>query len=85
MTRILSGVAGLLAVGLALTSCAPKHVDPVKVMVPVPCVTTKPVRPSYPTVRADAGLFERVQQLLAERELRRAYEGELEATLSACD
>lgn len=76
----------ILVAALALPACGrTPPPEPIKVMVPVPCVTNKPVKPNYPEARPDAGLFERVQTLLAERELRIAYEGELEASLSACD
>lgn len=74
--------AGVLA---ALTGCVQPDVEPVKIMVPVPCITERPAEPTYPKIEADDGLFVRVQKLLAERELRIAYEGELKAVLSACE
>lgn len=75
-----------IALGLAMAGCSrTPPPEPVKVMVPVPCISTMPAKPVYPEVNGDAGLFERVQTLLADRELRIAYEGQLEAALSACD
>ena len=76
----------ILLAALALGACSrTPPPEPVKVMVPTPCVSKKPERPNYPIVTPETGLFDRVKALLAERELRRAYEGELEATVNACD
>lgn len=67
-----------------LAGCAGKPPIQIKVPVPVPCVTEKIEEPIYPTVSEDAGIFERVKVLLAERELRKGYEAKLKAALSAC-
>jgi hypothetical protein len=76
----------LICAALLLSACGrTPPPEPIKVMVPVPCIATKPTKPVYPEAPEAAGLFERVQTLLAERELRMAYEGQLEAALSACD
>jgi hypothetical protein len=56
----------------------------IRIPVPVPCVAERPARPDYPVIKDGDSIFVRVQKLLAERELRRAYEGELEAALAAC-
>ena len=69
---------------ILLAGCAHKTPEPQLIPVPTPCISKQPAKPNYPTVAPDAGLFERVQALLAERELRIAYEGEMEAVLSAC-
>lgn len=74
-----------MVAAIALASCATKPVEPVKIMVPVPCITQRPAPPVLPRIVADDTLFQRVQKLLAERELRIAYEGELEAALAACE
>lgn len=70
---------------LALAGCSSQEVIRVQVPVPVPCITETIEEPVYPTVVADAGLFERVKVLLAERELRRAYEVKLKAALAGCE
>lgn len=70
---------------LAVASCT--HTpppEPVKVVVPVECKVKVVAEPSYPVVQPGDGLFVRTQKLLAERELRIAYEGELKAANSAC-
>jgi hypothetical protein len=69
---------------LAMTACATKPAVTVKIPVPVPCITGTIQEPVYPTVEADTGLFERVQALLAERELRMGYEAQLKAAVAAC-
>ena len=72
-------------IGLALSACArTPPPEPVKVMVPTPCLKEKVAEPVYPVALPGDGLFVRVQKLLAERELRIAYEGELKAAESAC-
>lgn len=68
---------------LALTACSTKTVE-VRIPVPVPCITETIQEPTYPIVTEEAGIFERVKVLLAERELRRGYEIKLRAALSAC-
>ena len=67
-----------------LAGCAHNEPVVVKVPVPVPCIKERPAPPIYPTVAEDAGIFERVKVLLAERELRKGYEAKLEAMLAAC-
>lgn len=69
---------------LFLAGCATKEPITIKVPVPVPCVTEQIKEPIYPTVSEDAGIFERVKVLLAERELRKGYEAKLKAALAAC-
>lgn len=69
---------------LALAGCAGQKLVRVEIPVPVPCVTADIPEPVYPTVEADTGLFERVQALLAERELRKGYEEQLKATVAGC-
>lgn len=79
------GVILIIGAALAVAACA--HTpppDPVKVEVPIPCLKQKVAEPVYPVVDPSDGLFVRVQKLLAERELRKAYEGELKAAETAC-
>lgn len=68
---------------LALTACSTKTVE-VKIPIPVSCITETIPEPTYPIVQEEAGIFERVKVLLAERELRKGYEIKLRAALSAC-
>lgn len=68
---------------LALTACSTKTVE-IKIPIPVPCITETIAEPTYPIIKQEAGIFERVKVLLAERELRRGYEIKLRAALSAC-
>jgi hypothetical protein len=79
--RALILVAGA-ALAVACTRTPPP--DPVKVVIPTPCLKQPVAKPAYPQVLPGDGLFTRVQKLLAERELRIAYEGEMEAAESAC-
>lgn len=82
-------LASLLCL-IALTACAtPKErvvYQTVKVPVPVACAVSVPTRPSYPadTVSLDSTVFELAQAVMAERELRKAYEAELSAVAKAC-
>lgn len=69
---------------LALTACGGEKVIRVQVPVPVPCITETVAEPVYPTVGEDAGIYERVKVLLAERELRLGYEAKLKAQVAAC-
>lgn len=77
-------VLALLPVVLLL-GCASKPPIEIKIPVAVPCIKEQPVAPIYPTVAEDAGIFERVKVLLAERELRKGYEAKLQAMLTACE
>lgn len=75
-----------LAACLVLSGCAHHQLPPpVKVLIPVKCAAHKPATPVYPTVTPDAGIYDRVKTILAEREMRIAYEGQLEASVSACE
>jgi hypothetical protein len=67
-----------------LAGCVTPQAKVIRMPIPVPCVTETIKEPDFPRVEADAGLFERVQVLLAERELRRGYEGQLKAAIAAC-
>lgn len=68
---------------LALAGCTTTKVVEVKVPVPVPCVTEKVEEPVYP-VATGSTLFERVKVLLAEIEMRKAYELKLKAAVAGC-
>ena len=66
------------AASLLLASCATPR------LIYVPCPPPVVPEPDYPKAKPDDGLFVRVQALLAERELRKAYEAELRAALGKC-
>lgn len=66
------------AASLLLASCGTPRI------LYVPCPSPVVPEPDYPKVRPEDGLFVRVQALLAERELRKAYEAELRAALGKC-
>lgn len=69
---------------LALAACSTttKTVE-VKVPVPVPCVVENVEEPVYPVATGQT-LFERVKVLLAEIEMRKAYELKLKAAVAGC-
>ena len=67
-----------------LAGCATKEPTQISIMVPVPCITEQVAEPIYPAVDKEAGIFERVKVLLAERELRIGYETKLKAMLAGC-
>jgi hypothetical protein len=71
---------------LVLLSGCDTFVRRVEVPVPVPCRVQLPEHPVWATdaLPADAGLFEQVRALLAERAQRQAYELKLEAAAKAC-
>ena len=60
----------------------------VKVPVPTPCAAQAPARPAFaddqPAIKAAPDIFERTKLLLAGREQRDGYIGQLEAANSAC-
>lgn len=67
-----------IAAGLSVIGCATTKT------VYVPCPPPKIEEPVWPQVKPEDGIFVRVQALLAEREMRRAYEAELKAALGKC-
>lgn len=68
---------------LAVSGCATRTVTvEVPKPIPVPCVAPAVREPQYPTGGAD--IYEKVRTLLAELELRKGYEVELQAALAAC-
>jgi hypothetical protein len=74
---------------LLLAGCAAQPVYKpvtVEVPVPVPCRVPVVLHPVWPfqALPAQAALFEQTRALLAENELRQAYETRLEAALKAC-
>jgi len=79
--------ARLLAVAMALTlsACASEPLR-VEVAVPVPCSVHLPPPPAWATesLPPDAGIFDQVKALLAERSQRIGYEAELEAAARSC-
>ena len=84
MTR---GICVLLLAALA--SCAQQPIyQPVDVSVPmtVPCAAPTITQPNWPlrSVAPQALLTDKVKMALAELELRKAYEAELESAVKAC-
>ncbi len=81
-----------IVVLVSLVGCAtaPPVIDPTiqKVMVPVsvPCKIEIPVKPIYnfDKITPSKTLYEKVQALLADRDLSKGYEGELEIALISC-
>jgi len=75
---------------VTLTACA--HTEPrtvvqkVLVPTPVPCRVALPAKSSYAadTVSLDGTIFDLVQALLIDREMRKAREAELEAAAKSC-
>lgn len=71
----------------ALAGCAADPVvREVKVAVPVPCRVELPSAPAWATqaLSADAGIWDQVKALLAERSQRIAYSDKLLAAAQAC-
>jgi hypothetical protein len=74
---------------VVLCGCAqlpPKIVDH-NVMVPVPCKVTPPVKPVMPlsdTGSTSDDIFVKVKKALAEIDVRKGYEAELEAAVGSC-
>jgi len=56
----------------------------VKVVVPVPCKAAEPIRPSYRYAPPYIDIFDATRDLLGDREVGLAYEGELRIALEAC-
>lgn len=71
---------------LLLVGCAARPPARIEIPVAVPCRVELPVRPVWATetLSADAGIYEQVRALLAERRQRIGYEAELEAAARAC-
>ena len=71
---------------LALAACAETPPPTAKIAVPVDCTVTMPERPTWATdaLPRDAGVYDKVKALLAEREQRIAYETKLEAVARSC-
>lgn len=79
------GVLLAAFVAAALSGC---QTVPQRVLVPVamPCQAEKPRPPVWATdtLQADAGIFDQVKALLAERLQRIGYQSELEAVVDTC-
>lgn len=78
-----------LAVLLLLAGCSSQTIiKPVPVSVPVPVLCKPPVvsHPVWPTseLTKKSSILEQVKALIAENELRQAYEAQMEASLQAC-
>ena len=61
-------------------------VQEVAVEVQVPCKIQKPERPAFAVdaLQVDAGIWQQMKALRAERLQRQGYEGELEAAIQSC-
>lgn len=80
----------ILLAGVILTGCAttrPGTVTEVLVPIPVPCNINAPSVPSWPfqTASGTDDIFTSVKKMLAEIELRKSYEIELEAAIRGCN
>lgn len=78
-----------LLIILLLSACASKGVfTPVEVKVPVsvPCKVHLPAAPAYhlPALPEGAGLLDKVKALIADFELKSAYELQLRAAAESC-
>lgn len=84
MKLILSSLLVLFLVGCASTPKIETRI--VEVPVAVSCIKQVPVKPEYPLQGSnpDEDIFVLTKRALAEIELRKGYEGELEAVLIAC-
>ena len=79
----------VLPVVLAVSGCACTPVITTKIVevpVMVTCIKTTPTKPEFPFSLSlpDEDLFVLSKRAIAEIELRKSYEGELEAVLIAC-
>lgn len=74
-----------LALVAVLASCG-ATTKVVKVPVSVPCKVDMPQPPVWATesLKPDAGIFDQVKALLAERRQRQGYQQQLEAAIAAC-
>lgn len=71
---------------LLLAGCQATMPKTVEIPVAVPCDVLLPAKPVWATesLRPDAGIFEQVKALLAERRQREGYEVLLEAAATSC-
>lgn len=85
LTGILAAIVSFNLGGCATTAPAVEPVE-VKVPVAVPCKTPMPERPAFAvdSLPLDAGIWEQMKALRAERLQRQGYEAELEAAVEAC-
>lgn len=80
----------LLALILSLSGCGlcPTKTITVKVEVPVPvpCKVASPTKPVYPLQESkkEEDIFNKTKKAIAEIELRKGYETELEAAVKSC-
>lgn len=87
MSRPLACLAVLALAGCAaLTDHGPTTLPQVKVPVLVPCNPPEVATPTWPldSLPADATMFEWVQRLYSEWELRKGYESQLETAVNSC-
>jgi len=80
--------ATILSLAL-LSGCSwiPTHVVDHDVMVPVPCKVTMPQKPLMPftdTATVKDNIYVKTQKALAEINVRKGYEAELEAAAGSC-
>lgn len=74
------------AAALLLTGCATAPPARVEIPVPVMCRVEMPASPAWATesLAPDAGIWDQVKALLAEREQAAGYIAELRAAASSC-
>lgn len=77
--------AGFIALWLALAGCT-ATVERVEIPVLVPCRIVAPAEPAWATesLAPDAGIWEQVRALLAERRQRIGYEAQMLAAIESC-
>lgn len=77
----------LLCSALLSACCTPRIViKEVNVPIITPCIESSPTKPVFPLQEAspEEDLFSLTKKSLAEIELRKGYEGELESAIIAC-
>lgn len=90
MTKHISRLVPITFILLLLAGCAnmkEQVVTTVNVPMPIPCIIVAPKKPFMPFTDQDIGkdLYGNVKNMLAEIELRKGYETELEAGITACN
>ena len=72
--------------GCCTTACKPTVVDR-NVMITIPCKISVPEKPAMPLTdsgKQEEDIFNKTKKALAELDIRRGYESELEAAIESC-